>query len=98
MVPKPAFSIEQAPGKLRRINDAERSMSNHTARTRKGCKCTLHSNLQYIANWHSLGPKMQATPIQEKTSEQSASNMAAKTLQMHVKLLVNAAISLWYHP
>ena len=87
-MPTPAFSIEQALEKKRCIDDAERSMSNHTARTRRGCKCTLHSNLQYIANWHSLWPKMQATSRQEKSSEQSASNMAARTLQMHMRLAV----------
>ena len=45
---------EQASGKPRRVDEAEKSMSNHTVRARKGCKCTLHSNLQHIANWHSL--------------------------------------------
>ena len=51
----------------------------------------MHTTLQpavYIANWHPLWPKMQATSRQEKSSEQSASNMAARTLQMHMRLAV----------
>ena len=30
------------------------SMSNHNGRARRGCRSTLHSNLQHTANWHSL--------------------------------------------
>ena len=49
--PTPAFSIEQASGKLRRIDDTKTSMSNRTASKKKGCNCTLHSDLQYTASW-----------------------------------------------
>ena len=42
--PTPAFSIEQASGKLRRIDDAKRGMSNRTARYEE--KVQLHTALQ----------------------------------------------------
>ena len=44
--PTLACSSEQASGKLRRIDDAKRGMSDRTARCRRRCSCILQSNLQ----------------------------------------------------
>ena len=54
-VPTPTFGIKQTSGKLRRIDDAERSMSNHNARAKRGCTCALHSNLQYMQTGTRFG-------------------------------------------
>ena len=80
--PTPAFSIEQASGKLRRI-DTKTSMSNRTAKYEE--RVQLHTALRpaVCCKLAMLWPKMQATSGERRSSEQSASSMAAKTFQMH---------------
>ena len=75
--PVPAFSIKQAAGKLKRIDDTKRSMSDRTASTRKGAIAHCTPTCSILQAGACLA-KMQATSGQRRSREQNASCMAAR--------------------
>ena len=76
--PTPAFITEQASDKLRRIDDTKRSMSNRTAEYEE--RVQLHTALQpaVYCKLALAWPELRATSEQRRSSERSASCMAAR--------------------
>ena len=60
--PTPALSIEQASCS-RDASTPRQARAIALPSTRKGCNCTLHSDLQYTASWCLLWPRCR--PLQE---------------------------------